>query len=280
MDFVAVAFSVTAPEKSDLLIGQLTLLGFTGFEEEPGRLTAYVPSDVFGDVQAGLEAVGAATQLPYQIRGVPWQNWNQQWESSFSPVRVGDFCGIRAGFHAPVEGVTHEIVITPKMTFGTGHHATTASMIRLMETLEVRDRAGFDFGTGTGVLAILAARMGASRLVAVDNDAAAVENARENARENGVAERIRFFTADSASAGAVDGNLYDFILANIQLGVISDNLQAMAALLTPGGRLLVSGVLLQDAPRLEAAAGGAGLVRSREIRDGGWIAWELRRRED
>lgn len=272
MDFVAVQFPMTDARKADLLIGQLTRLGFTGFQEETGSLTAFLPQNALEGVEAELAALAAAEEVTYQIRPIPWQNWNLEWEQSFPPIRIGTFCGIRAVFHAPVTGVAHEIIITPRMTFGTGHHATTASMIRMMEHLEFSGRSVFDFGTGTGILAILAARMGAAPVIAVDNDPQAVENATENAAENGVADRIRFFTADSAGDETRAGEHYDCILANIQLGVITDNLPVLASRLTHGGSVIVSGMLETDWERLEKAASACKLVKVREIRDSGWIA--------
>ena len=115
---------------------------------------------------------------------IPEANWNQVWESNFDPVIVDDFVAIRADFHEPVKGVSLEIIITPKMSFGTGHHATTYMMIEQMRELDFTGKSVFDFGTGTGVLAILAEKLGANKVIAVDNDEWSIENAEENFEKN------------------------------------------------------------------------------------------------
>jgi len=272
MDFVAVHFPVTGAHQADQLIGQLSLLGFTGFEETPGQLIACIPEADLAAVADDLAMLAREAATDYELHPVPWKNWNQAWEQSFSPVEIDTFCGIRAAFHSPLSGVTHEIIITPRMTFGTGHHATTASMIRLMADLDLQARSVLDFGTGTGILAILAARMGADRITAIDLDPTAVENARENMTENGVADRITCYTA-SRSEGITEQ--FDCILANIQLGVILDNLSALASHLLPGASLITSGVLEADAPRLREAAGALGLENRREIMKDGWTATQF-----
>lgn len=268
MDFITVKIPLTDPVKRDQVIGQLSLWGFSGFEESEDSLHACIPESDFPEAENALREIAAGENFHYHVEHTGWQNWNEVWERSFSPVRIGGFCGIRACFHPPLEGVAHELVITPQMTFGTGHHATTASMIRLMEDLPFRNKMVFDFGTGTGILAILAAKMGAT-VEAADNDPEAVLNARQNAAENGVAEKISFFEADRA--GDARGR-YDHVLANIQLDVIVANLRPLKALLRPGGNLLVSGVLETAVAQLYEAAAAQGLAAASTLTEDGWTA--------
>jgi ribosomal protein L11 methyltransferase len=262
MDHIALHITVQDPVEIDLLVGQLTQAGYTGFEQPEDGLIAYIPAEAFrpADIQALLQGTA------YTVQTIAEKNWNALWEQSFSPVRIGDFCAIRAGFHPPVSGVTHELVITPRMTFGTGHHATTVSMIRLMQSLSLRGKSVLDMGTGTGILAILAQRLGADPVHGIDIDPHAVENARENARENGT-EMIRFSQGDTVPA---DGAPYDCILANIHLEVIVGLLGPLFSHLRGGGWLLVSGILTPDLPRLTAALEHFPLVRKELLQAGGW----------
>src|ERR1044072_1289111 len=134
-------------EQTDVLIAQLSDAAYEGFEERAGQLIAYIPIADFD--RAALEAILQPQGLEYTKEEIQQENWNAVWESNFEPVLVGTFCGIRAGFHLPFEQhLQHEIVITPKMSFGTGHHATTFSMIRLMEQLDFSGKKVFDFGIG------------------------------------------------------------------------------------------------------------------------------------
>ena len=123
-------------------------------------------------------------QIGFSETTIEETNWNQVWESSFEPVVVDDFVAVRADFHEPIKGIKHEIVITPKMSFGTGHHATTYMMLEQMGKLDFKDKRVLDFGTGTGVLAILAEKMGAKKIIAIDNDEWSIENANENIKRN------------------------------------------------------------------------------------------------
>lgn len=171
----------------ELLVPALEAIGFEGFVEEDEVLKAYIPEDKWD--QAAFEQFAQEHLSEEQRKGLlrndlEERNWNEAWESSFEPVVIGDFCAIRADFHLPVEGVEQEIIITPKMSFGTGHHATTHLMIEYMESLPMEGGSVVDFGTGTGVLAILASKLGAKEVWAVDNDTWSIENAQENVKRN------------------------------------------------------------------------------------------------
>ncbi len=199
---------------------------------------------------------------------LPAQNWNEIWESNFQPVIVEDFCAVRADFHAPIPGVEHELVINPKMAFGTGHHETTWMCLRALRKLPCRDARLLDFGCGTGVLAILAARLGAANVEAVDIEDESYRNTLENSANNGVAARI---TARCGTLDAVQGSAFDGVLANINRPVILEALPKLKALLKPGGWLLVSGILEQDGDLVAQTAAEAGFtLQSREQR-GNWL---------
>ena len=180
--YIQLEFQNISLEQSDLLIAQLSEIGFNGFEEEENNLKAFVP--IYDFVEAAVNEIAASHHLSFYKSTIEETNWNAVWESNFQPVIVDNFVGIRADFHEPIMGVEHEIVITPKMSFGTGHHATTFMMIQQMREIDFTGKSVFDFGTGTGILAILAEKLGADKVFAVDYDEWSIENAKENLEKN------------------------------------------------------------------------------------------------
>ncbi len=157
-EYIQIDFQQITSEQSDLLIAQLSSIGFEGFEEEENSLKAFIPLAAFDE--ALLKEITSGSNLSYSQSTIEETNWNAVWESNFDSVIVDDFVSIRADFHEQIKGVEHEILITPKMSFGTGHHATTYMMIKQMREIDFKDKTVFDFGTGTGVLAILAEKIG------------------------------------------------------------------------------------------------------------------------
>ncbi len=182
MQFVKVTFPVSGQDVCDMLTALLADMGYDGFEETEGRLLAYIESSKFSE--DALKSVAEQTSVNYETEIIAPQNWNALWESNFPPVIVEDFCTIRAHFHDIEITTPYEIQITPKMSFGTGHHATTQLMMLMMREIEFAGKSVLDFGTGTGVLAILAEKLGADNILAIDNDAWCIENAIENAGRN------------------------------------------------------------------------------------------------
>ena len=194
-------------------------------------------------------------------------NWNEKWESSFSPVQVGNFAAVRATFHAPVSDVRHEILINPKMSFGTGHHATTYLMIQQMQGMNLFEKRVFDFGTGTGVLAILAEKMGATDIVAIDNDPWSIENANENIRLN-KGMHIKLVSAEHPP----EKQHFDLILANINRSVLLKFIPALSNLLAPSGYLLLSGILEEDDELLTQAVDSTDLFFANRLSKDGWVS--------
>ncbi|WP_217601488.1 50S ribosomal protein L11 methyltransferase [Chitinophaga sp. GbtcB8] len=268
MSHIAITIAC-APELADVLVAQLTEISYEGFEERPGTLVAYIPTTDF-DV-AALDNLLQSYGITYTKEEIKQENWNALWESNFEPVVVGSFCGIRAGFHAPfTQTLEHEIVITPKMAFGTGHHATTFSMIQLMQQLDIAGKKVFDFGTGTGILAILAQKMGAAQTDAIDIDDWSVENSKENAAGNQV--EVNIWQADSLED--LEGP-YDIILANINRNILLQFMTSMRRLLNPGGQLLLSGIMTQDEKIILESAAKAGLQRLEQVEKDNWLAIRL-----
>jgi len=218
---------------------------FESFQDEGDKIIGYIQDH---DITSGLLDFISTNKgkyfSDYELEQVPDKNWNEVWESSFNPVAVDDYCFIRAEFHKPVtEKFKHVITISPKMAFGTGHHATTFMMIRAMSQIDFNAKSVLDFGCGTGILAILAAKEGASKVTGVDIQPEAIENSYEHAAMNGVSEVCEFYLGGLEKAGT---KKYDVILANINRNVILENLPSLSLLLIDGGSLLISGIMFDD----------------------------------
>lgn len=264
-NYIQLEFENISSEQSDILLAQLSAIGFEGFEEEESCLKAFIPSTAFDEVL--LNEIIAENNIPFIKSIIEERNWNAFWESNFEAVVVDDFVVIRADFHEPVTAVEYEIVITPKMSFGTGHHATTYMMLQQMRVIDFKNKTVFDFGTGTGVLAILAEKLGAQNIVAVDNDDWSIENSAENIKRNNC-NNIKLQKAEDAGSG----KLYDIILANINKNVILDNMENLARQLNPNGILLLSGLLTKDESAILLATEKFPLKLKGKAERNNWIA--------
>lgn len=268
MNYVALNIALADESLAEILTAYLADYPFESFENEPGILKAYIPEQKLCDCKTEVDALLARHGVEGRYVAIETQNWNTLWESNFQPVVVEDRLRIRAPFHAPAPAGMMEIVMMPKMAFGTGHHATTWLMARAVLDLEVAGRKGLDMGSGTGVLAIAAVKCGAAHMDAVDIDDWADASCRENALLNGVAERITPILGDAAS---ITGRRYDFILANINRNILMADMPAYAAALAPGGDLVMSGFLEADVEPLTECAARLGLKRTEMARRDGWM---------
>lgn len=276
MPYTQVTFLIDPCEPwRDLLAVELAGIGYDSFEDgwtDPtgarGELKAYVRSDRFDG--AAIERLhtlrDAHVSVSWTSTEIPDRNWNAEWESSFQPVEVDGRVRIRADFHAAKAGFVHEIVITPRMAFGTGHHATTRLMVQAMLALELKGKDVCDLGCGTGVLAILAERMGARTVRAIDNDPGAVDNARDNMGRNG----CKAVVVEKGDADSLRGHACDAILANIERNVLINAMPLLAAALKPGGALLLSGFVPGDRHLLAQSAKDHGLELAERTHEGEW----------
>lgn len=253
MYYLQLTIPTTDATIREVLVAELAELGFESFAESQDALHAYIPEEQYKSNTAA-ELIDRYA-LNFTIDIIAQKNWNATWESSFEPVRVSDYCIIRADFHSRPEDVEFDIVITPKMSFGTGHHATTRLMIAQMREMNMRDKSILDFGSGTGVLAILAAKEGAADITAIDNDEWAYKNAKENIERNGTTD-IKVL---QGSLDAVGDEKYDMILANINRHILVKYMRQMSDKLNDGGRVLMSGILVSDEDVILSSATKAGL---------------------
>ena len=270
MNYVELNISVPSAEIAEILTAELSELPFDSFVTEKGVLKAYIPQDALVDCKEEADQIlaqyGVSDCRYVQIEA---QNWNALWESNFEPVDVDGRVMIRAPFHTPSPTTEFEIVIMPKMSFGTGHHATTKMMVQMILDLDLKGKRGLDMGSGTGVLAIAACKCGAEAVDAVDIDDFAFENCIENIATNGVAERITPMLGD---VRAIAGRKYDFILANINRNILLGDMDAYLKSLNEGGQILFSGFLDNDVEAMVAACTARGLKLNLERHIGGWAA--------
>ena len=262
--YLQIAISTGSQNEAEILASILADLDFYAFEEENNLLNAYIHEEDF-DEEKFKEFLPPGAFFTKNI--IEEENWNQQWESGISPVIVNDFAAIRTEFHAPLKNVKHELVITPKMSFGTGHHATTFLMIELMKELDFNNKTVIDFGTGTGVLAILAEKCGASKVTAIDLDEWSIENARENIAANNCF-RITVNKQDDLSGA----ELTDIILANINLNVLKNCSSSLTSLLKTGSVLLVSGFLVPDEAEMQLIFEKENVIKKQAKQRGEWLA--------
>ncbi len=267
MNYIQVAIETNEAEQHEILVALLADIGFEGFEESDNGIKAFIKESML-DTEALNEVVNNL-QLQYSLTTVAQQNWNAQWERSFEPVMVENFVAVRADFHTPVTNVQHEIIITPKMSFGTGHHATTYLMMQQMSHINFVDKTVFDFGTGTGVLAILAEKMGALKIDAVDIDEWSIENTNENIAAN----KCQKITVAMASA-ITTATKYDVVLANINLNVLLDNMSDIALICKKGATVLFSGILSSDENSLKESALKHSLIFKTVSEKSNWLCIE------
>lgn len=258
-------------EQGEILAAYLAEFPFDSFDYGDGLLNAYIPQSEFeplrNDVEELLHNEGI---LDYYFEDIEAQNWNALWESNFEEVEVKDKVLIRAPFHDPrpnYKGL--EVIIQPKMSFGTGHHATTRLMVEMLLGSKVEGRRILDMGSGTGVLAIVAAKLGAADVLAVEIDDMAEESVRENIVLNGVADKVVSVCGDVA---AIEGERFDIVLANINRNVLLADMKAYAATLSHGGELIMSGFLEEDIPLLLKKAKTLGFKLVGELTHEEWRA--------
>lgn len=270
MTYTKINIQTTEVADRELWLGILSQQeAIIGLEEVAGEGIIAYTSD-WSAVQEEIEHWSQQTNVPFILSEEAEQNWNATWESNFEPVVIEGFCSVRAHFHEPIPGVQYDIRITPKMSFGTGHHATTRLMMSQMKDLDFKNKSVFDYGSGTGILAILAEMLGATHVDAIDIDEWSYENGLENVNTN---QCKHIVVAQGDINWVQSGSQYDIILANINRHILLESMAQLNSFLPVDGQLLLSGILkLQDTHIIAEKAKACGFEMLRQTEDNGWTA--------
>jgi ribosomal protein L11 methyltransferase len=274
MDYIELTckiYSDQLPLAREILMQELANIGYESFMDTETGLLAYIADRNFDSAE--LDNLSALSDMKLGNIQFKWdlikdQNWNQEWENNFTPVLIDDKCYVRATFHKPNPNVQYEIVIEPKMSFGTGHHETTYLMLAQMFDLPIMGKRVLDMGCGTGILAILASKFGANTIVAIDIDEWAYRNALENIAINNSLE-IKVLLGDKS---VLPHMKYDIILANINRNILLNDMVTYYEHADNEGKLLLSGIYESDLPMVTEVAQNAGFVFVRSSEKNNWCS--------
>jgi len=273
MDYIEVQLAIESKEDyiKDVLAAQLGEIGFESFVDIEKGMQAFCPQNLFNEnaVEKLLEQFPYEANISYQVTPVKTQDWNEVWEKHyFQPIVIGTDCVIRSSFHTDVPKARYDILIDPKMSFGTGHHETTSLMIGEMLKMDLQGKSLLDMGCGTAVLAILAAMKGAKPVLGIDIDEWAYSNSLDNIKLNGY-ESIEI---KQGGAELLHGLHFDVVFANINRNILLRDMAAYAACLSVGGELYMSGFYQDDIPVIEAKARELGLAFKGFAERNNWVA--------
>lgn len=273
--YIEYTFEVTPKEPTtEILIAELGALGFESFVENKKGVVAYIQKDDWSETI--LEDVfvlkSEEFSIQYEHKEIEQTNWNAEWEKNFNPIQVDDLVSIRAPFHEN-PNLPYDIVIEPKMSFGTGHHETTHMMVQHLINLDVTDKKVLDMGCGTGILAIFAEMKGAQPIDAIDIDAWCYENSLENVERNNC-KHISVYEGD---ASLLEGKKYDVIIANINRNILLNDMQTYTNCLTEKGVLLLSGFYSEDIPVIDNEVSKCSLTLKDTIKRNNWVALQYQK---
>jgi len=270
MDYILINVHCDEPFK-DILIAEMGQLDFDSFVETEVGFEAYITEEHFDHpaLQVLFNQYRNQTRIWYELKKIKKENWNEAWESNYEPIKVGEQIHVRATFHATDATFPYEIIINPKMSFGTGHHETTAQMLALQLKVNHQNKKVIDIGSGTGVLAIMAAKLGASSVAATDIDDWCIENAIENFKLNQV-------TPQFVSKGVIKNldvqDNYDIVLANINTNILLEEMSEYVALMSKEAKLFLSGFYDFDKPKVIEKANALGLKEVTASEKNKWCA--------
>ncbi len=264
------------PHCVELLIAEMSNLGYDSFwEKENNGFAAYIDSNEFktsilDDLIARYFEINTK-KIAYQVSKMEQKNWNQEWERNFEPIIIDNQCFVRATFHAPHPNIPFEIIIDPKMSFGTGHHATTSMMLRHILKNTFIGKSAMDVGCGTGILSIAASKLGANQVIGFDIEDWTVENAKENKLLNNIKSDIQFFECTIQSV-PINTQTFDYIFANINRNVLLEELKWYVNYMNENSKLIISGFYNEDQELIDAEATKIGLEKTEKLIDTNWCS--------
>lgn len=273
MSYIETKINITpvSDDNFDILSALLGEIGYESFSQGEESLSAYIQSEVYDEVQLKntIDSISALfSKVNYASEPVEDKNWNEEWEKNFEPILIDGVCLIKAPFHQIENTTPHEIIIEPKMSFGTGHHATTASMLRLMATINFNESTVLDMGCGTGVLAIFASQKQANNILAIDIDSWAYENTIENIERNN-SPNIQVMLG---GAELLNEQKFNIVVANINRNILLNDMDKYVKTMLPDSKLLLSGFYTEDLPLIKEKATELGLEYNNHIVESNWVA--------
>jgi len=277
--FTINSYTLEVQTAIEILIAELGSVGFESFTENENGVTAYIQKkDWHGDILEDIQLLQSEeVKIAYDIEEIEQVNWNSEWEKNFEAIQVDDLVSIRAPFHdnpIPMDiGIKYDIVIEPKMSFGTGHHETTHLMIQHLIDLDLENKTVLDMGCGTGILAIFAEMKGAKKLDAIDIDDWCYVNSLENVERNHC-KNISVYKGD---ASLLENKRYDIIIANINRNILMQDISVYAKRLNKNGILLLSGFYVKDILMINKEATKNKLQLEKQLERNSWVALKFRR---
>lgn len=268
MNYIEIVIDIPEEKSalSEVLVAFLAEQGYESFCEEKFKLLAYISEDAYSEEMTKM--LMSAYDFSFCTNVIMQKNWNEEWEKNFEPIKIDNILSIKAPFHKHQFNTLHTIIIEPKMSFGTGHHATTYMMCQLMSGYDMSESQVLDFGSGTGVLSIYAALLGASNIVAVDVDEWAYENSIENAKKNKISN-INVVRGDIKNIPEIK---YDFVFANINLNVLLRDIPVLVRFMYKGSVLFLSGFLINEMQLIEKCCNEHGLILVNSLEKENWAA--------
>lgn len=259
---------ICPPDVQELMLAAVDDDDFEVYEQTDEALLCYLPEEKLTDEKLkGIETLIHSFGWHYEISNIPYKNWNEAWEQNFEPIRVDDFVGVRAEFHKAFDNVRFDLVINPKMAFGTGHHETTYQMMEMMQTIDFKAKSVLDYGCGTGILGILAAKLSAAIIEGNDITEESIENTIENCSIN----KVDNFTVSLGKLDLYDGKVFDIILANINRNVLLESANALFQNMSHDGHLLTSGYMPEDQTLIEECYTEAGFRMESMTQKAYWL---------
>jgi ribosomal protein L11 methyltransferase len=272
LNYAELICRITNRDSAEWLMALLSEAGFESFAEGEEGFSAYIPTVYYADKEDYIRSVleNHPDLIGWEWQSIEAQNWNERWEKEYPPVWIENRLLVKASFHDPLPAASQamSILIDPKMSFGTGHHSTTTLVCRRMLDMSFEGKDVLDMGCGTGILAILASKLGARRIVAVDNHPWASINTTENCDRNKVSNVL----AVEGDASSLGSEQFDVVLANINRNILLEDMSAYRLVMRPGAELVLSGFFEEDLPSIKSEAERNGLSYAAFARDGKWVA--------
>jgi ribosomal protein L11 methyltransferase len=277
MNYTQVRFKLSpdSQENREILVAMLESFPFESFDETDNLIMGYVPGETFDDSVINEITGFLPFSIEYETEMIPDKNWNEVWEKNyFKPLLIGSRCVIRAPFHTEYPASEYELVIEPKMAFGTGNHETTSLVAEQILDVDFTGKTVLDMGCGTGILGMLASLKGAKKVTAIDIDVWSYESTVENARINNITN----IDAKLGNADILGDEVFDIIFANIHKNVIINDLPVYMSVLKPGGTIYLSGFYNTDMPDVKKRAESLGLNEFCFKEKNNWIVYIFKRR--